>query len=183
MVDAILALMLVVVVGACVLHQQMTSSLRDAVRQLKADNQILERQVCDSDRQLAAAKERIRGLGDNNWLTPARKSVRLAARRQNQPVIVSDFEPSPMFRLPQRGAMVFPEPGPDFVPPPMHLEAFPVEPEKFYDHGDYRPITMVRCLHADVVPVESIVTGEILAHWCAACQTQLPAQLANPYGD
>lgn len=32
------------------------------------------------------------------------------------------------------------------------------------------------CDHADAAPVDSIVTGEILAHWCEACETQLPAE-------
>jgi len=31
------------------------------------------------------------------------------------------------------------------------------------------------CAHDESVPVDSVVTGEILAYWCPTCETQLPA--------
>ncbi|MEV0993435.1 hypothetical protein [Nonomuraea sp. NPDC050202] len=34
----------------------------------------------------------------------------------------------------------------------------------------------VRCDHAQAVPVESVVTGEILAALCPGCDQQLPAE-------
>ncbi|MEV1245130.1 hypothetical protein [Nonomuraea sp. NPDC049750] len=33
----------------------------------------------------------------------------------------------------------------------------------------------MRCAHASAVPVESVVTGEVLAALCPGCDTQLPA--------
>lgn len=35
------------------------------------------------------------------------------------------------------------------------------------------------CLHLDAVPVES-VTGELVAHLCVTCDTQLPAEWVRP---
>lgn len=42
------------------------------------------------------------------------------------------------------------------------------DPEPRYVRG--------RCRHLDVVPVESVVTGELVAHLCLTCDAQLPAE-------
>lgn len=34
----------------------------------------------------------------------------------------------------------------------------------------------MRCAHAEAVPVESVVTGEVLAALCPGCDVQLPAE-------
>ncbi|MGP4092973.1 hypothetical protein [Nonomuraea sp. KM90] len=42
----------------------------------------------------------------------------------------------------------------------------------------------MRCAHAEAVPVESVVTGEVLAALCPDCDAQLPAEfLACPHED
>jgi len=33
-----------------------------------------------------------------------------------------------------------------------------------------------RCAHLDVVPVDSVVDGETIAHLCLTCDEQLPAE-------
>lgn len=39
-----------------------------------------------------------------------------------------------------------------------------------------KPVRYVgRCLHTEVVPVESIVDGEVVAQLCQTCDEQLPA--------
>lgn len=43
---------------------------------------------------------------------------------------------------------------------------------------------VMRCSHSGAVPVDSVVTGEVLAALCPACDAQLPAEfLACPHED
>jgi len=65
--------------------------------------------------------------------------------------------------------------------PPIGLSSRPMELDPRWEWLRVERLGMpdewikIRCLHAEVIPVESIVTGETLAHLCLTCDEQLPA--------
>lgn len=50
----------------------------------------------------------------------------------------------------------------------------------------YRRSTDPTCRHTDAIEVRTLLDGELVAHWCEACETQLPADWTRPvsqYGE
>jgi hypothetical protein len=43
-----------------------------------------------------------------------------------------------------------------------------------------KPYQRPDCYHFEIVPVESAVTGEDIAAWCSACETQLSTRWIDP---
>lgn len=181
MVDAILACLLVVLVGVCALYRGTNQQLLDAIRRMRDDNEGLQVRNEALHAQLIESR-----VVSNPRLTPARKSARLAAVRATLvPELTEakyDLYDGPIPRPLDIETPRFDRPG--WVQMEDERPARPqVEVIGVVETLDGQREEITRCLHAEAIAVESVVTGEVLAHWCEACQTQLPAKVVDPYAD